>query len=324
MTRVPGGRPGRRWRGSPTGARWRCWSAGPGSTCGRSSTTSPSRAVPRVAAELAGRARRPRAARGALPEQAGCCRTPRAAWRGSTRWPPAASSPGNERRLVRALEVTLGSGRPFSVVRPGPGAVPAEPRSTWSASHRAPTTSDRRDRRAVRPADGRRAPRGGARRWPRARPGCRGRPARPSATGSCSPTWRTACRWPRRSTRPSGAPGPSPGASGRGSGVIPGSCGSDRRRPGRLAVGRRGRRPGRPISGTRRGGPTGAGGVDGERLDEHHDHRPPPTPDSSASPSTTVPATTSWSRWTRTAAVPCPATWSAPCATAGSGWVPTG
>ncbi|HEV3495745.1 MAG TPA: tRNA (adenosine(37)-N6)-dimethylallyltransferase MiaA [Actinomycetes bacterium] len=41
---------------------------------------------------------------------------------------PAAASriePGNARRLVRALEVTLGSGRPFSSFGPGVGAYPA-------------------------------------------------------------------------------------------------------------------------------------------------------------------------------------------------------
>ncbi|MDP1804856.1 MAG: tRNA (adenosine(37)-N6)-dimethylallyltransferase MiaA, partial [Acidimicrobiales bacterium] len=44
--------------------------------------------------------------------------------------PVAASriEPGNTRRLVRALEVTLGSGRPFSSFGPGLGAYPPSPR----------------------------------------------------------------------------------------------------------------------------------------------------------------------------------------------------
>jgi tRNA dimethylallyltransferase len=44
--------------------------------------------------------------------------------------PLAASriEPGNTRRLVRALEVTLGSGRPFSSFGPGLGAYPPSPR----------------------------------------------------------------------------------------------------------------------------------------------------------------------------------------------------
>ena len=44
--------------------------------------------------------------------------------------PMAASriEPGNTRRLVRALEVTLGSGRPFSSFGPGLGSYPPSPR----------------------------------------------------------------------------------------------------------------------------------------------------------------------------------------------------
>jgi tRNA dimethylallyltransferase len=43
--------------------------------------------------------------------------------------PPAAAriEPGNRRRIVRALEVTLGSGRPFSSFGPGLGAYPPTP-----------------------------------------------------------------------------------------------------------------------------------------------------------------------------------------------------
>ena len=44
---------------------------------------------------------------------------------------PAAAAriePGNKRRIVRALEVTIGSGRPFSSYGPGVGAYPPTPR----------------------------------------------------------------------------------------------------------------------------------------------------------------------------------------------------
>jgi len=44
---------------------------------------------------------------------------------------PAAArriEPGNKRRIVRALEVTIGSGRPFSAFGPGVGAYPPAPR----------------------------------------------------------------------------------------------------------------------------------------------------------------------------------------------------
>jgi tRNA dimethylallyltransferase len=52
-------------------------------------------------------------------------------YRRLTELDPLAASriePGNARRLVRALEVTLGSGRPFSSFGPGLGAYPPSPR----------------------------------------------------------------------------------------------------------------------------------------------------------------------------------------------------
>ena len=52
-------------------------------------------------------------------------------YRRLTKLDPVAASriePGNARRLVRALEVTLGSGRPFSSFGPGLGAYPPSPR----------------------------------------------------------------------------------------------------------------------------------------------------------------------------------------------------
>ena len=132
--------------------------------------------------------------------------------------------PGNERRLVRALEVTLGSGRPFSTF--GPGLERYPPASVALVGLRPdPEETDRRigERFAelmdAGLLDEVRAPGGPA------RPACPARPARRSATGSCWPTWRTACPSTRRSTRRCGGPGSSPGASGRGSAATRGSTG---------------------------------------------------------------------------------------------------
>ena len=56
-----------------------------------------------------------------------------------------ASSPANRRRIVRALEVTLGSGRPFSSYGPGPAGVPADrrraDRAALAARRRWPSAS---------------------------------------------------------------------------------------------------------------------------------------------------------------------------------------
>ena len=164
---------------------------------------------PEVAAALERRARRGRPAGSA--DAGRPARPPR---RLAELDPVAAAriEPANRRRLVRALEVTLGSGRPFSSFGPGLGAVPAD------------TGRPGRDRTGPRTSSTAGSPSGSPASWTRAcwtrsaawRPapgGCPGRPARRSATASCWPTSRTGCRWTRRWTRPSGGPGPSPGGS---------------------------------------------------------------------------------------------------------------
>ena len=86
---------------------------------------------------------------------------------GSTRWPPRRMEPTNRRRVVRALEVTLGSGRPFSSFGPGLGDLPAEPVRRCSAS----------------------GCRG--RWWPSASPGATPTRSRPASSTRCA-------AWPRR------------------------------------------------------------------------------------------------------------------------------
>ena len=66
----------------------------------------------------------------------------------STRWPPSRMEPTNRRRVVRALEVTLGSGRPFSSYGPGPRRPPADRRSRMVGLRREP--DDLRARIAAR------------------------------------------------------------------------------------------------------------------------------------------------------------------------------
>ena len=84
------------------------------------------RAVP------AGRHRRPRAAGrvAGRPGRAGGRtrhrRAPRPPPARSIRPPPPRWSPRNRRRIVRALEVCLGSGRPFSTFGPGLDSLPAD------------------------------------------------------------------------------------------------------------------------------------------------------------------------------------------------------
>ena len=179
---VPGGGPrgaGRHRRGGGTTP---CWSGAPASTCGPSSTTStiPGR-YPEVAAALEaelddgpGRAGRPARPPGAR----------------STRSAAARMEPTNRRRVVRALEVTLGSGRPFSDVRPGPRGLPGDRRRPGRARPRR-----RGDRPAHRSAVRRAWSRPGwstrCGRWPPGPAGSRARPARRSATGSSWPTSRT-------------------------------------------------------------------------------------------------------------------------------------
>ena len=95
--------------------------------------------------------------------------------------------PTNRRRVVRALEVTLGSGRPFSSFGPGLGDLPADPlrprrhlapaRRWWPTASRTATEPSWRPASSTRSAAWR----------PTGRP-VPHRRARPSATGSCSPT----------------------------------------------------------------------------------------------------------------------------------------
>ena len=84
-----------------TGARSPCWSAGPGSTCGRPSTSWTSRA-PTPAYGPGWRPSSPPTGR----------RRCTAGWPRSTRPRPRAILPSNGRRLVRALEVVELTGRP--------------------------------------------------------------------------------------------------------------------------------------------------------------------------------------------------------------------
>ena len=127
------------------------------------------------------------------------------------------------RRLLRALEVTIGSGQPFSSFGPGLERYPPTPVGLIGVRRR-PGDLDRRIaerfdhlmERACSTRSARLAARPG---------GCHGRPGRHSATASCWPTSRTVSRSPRPSRRPSGGPGPSPAGSGHGSGAIPVSCG---------------------------------------------------------------------------------------------------
>ena len=93
--------------------------------------------------------------------------------------------PANRRRIVRALEVTIGSGRPFSTFGPGLQAYP--PTAVALIGLRWPrAVLAERIERARRGDDGRRPARRGAR--PGGASGCRAPLARRSATRSCSPT----------------------------------------------------------------------------------------------------------------------------------------
>ena len=146
---------------------------------------------------------------------------------GSPRSDPAAAAkiePNNRRRIVRALEVTIGSGRPFSSFGPGVDAYPRHRRRP----DRPPTTATRADRthRRTCPSDDRSRPRrrgaidrrrsgvlanGGA--------GARlqGNPRAPGRVGSARM---------RRSQRSSPAPASSPSARTDGSAVIHAYAGS--------------------------------------------------------------------------------------------------
>ena len=136
----------------------------------------------------------------------------------------ARMEPTNRRRVVRALEVTLGSGRPFSEFGPGLEAYPAD-------GHRPgrPGAIDAGDSIGASPRASppwwRPAWSTRCRLWRRVRPGSRGRRARRWATARCWPTWRTAPRSRTVSTRRCAALASSPGARPSGSAVIRASPG---------------------------------------------------------------------------------------------------
>ena len=102
--------------------------------------------------------------------------------------------PTNRRRIVRALEVTLGSGRPFSSYGPGLDAHPPTAVHAWSASGVTRDDLARPDRRAATTQQMEAGFLDEVRRLPRrpARPVAHRR-ARPSATRSCSPTSTATC-----------------------------------------------------------------------------------------------------------------------------------
>ena len=176
-----------------------------------------------------GRDRRPRHPR-PVPRGAGRARGRARHRRRSTRRlarldPVAAArmEPTNRRRVVRALEVTLGSGRPFSSFGPGLGDYPPSRFALLGVWLPRPVVAERIARRyADQVAAGfvdevRGLAAAGARPH---------RPARPSATRSCSPTWPASAPLDEASTSPCAAPAASPAASGSGSSATPASPGS--------------------------------------------------------------------------------------------------
>ncbi len=221
---------------STPAATFRSSSGEPGCITGRSSTRSRSRPDSR----RGGRARAP----------SGAARWPRGAVPAPLRARPGRrsreSSPRNRRRIVRALEVTLGSGRPFSSF--GPGLVDLRRRPARSSSGSSSTAPSSIVRLAERFEDqlARGLPRRGP--GPVDTPGraCRARLARRSATGSCSATSRRACRSSRQ-----GRVGPPAAGLRPPSGGLVQARSARRLGPGRP---RRPRRRGaRPVSATRRG-----------------------------------------------------------------------
>ena len=205
-----GGRgPAGRGRASKPGVTGPCWSGEPACTSRRWWTACARRAATRR-----------------CDDSSKASPTPPPCYRRLEEVDPLAASrmePSNRRRIIRALEVTLGSGRPFSSFGPGAGRVPGH--------HVA-------DRRAVAAPVGRGPPdRGPAGRHAPGRAGRRGggpagrtagavthRPPGPRLPGGARPPRGRGAARDRRWPRPCGAPGPSPGASGCGGGGTPG-CG---------------------------------------------------------------------------------------------------
>ncbi len=131
--------------------------------------------------------------------------------------------PANRRRVVRALEVTLGSGRPFSDFGPGLEAYPPTGVAQVGIALPPEEVDHRIAARFAAMIDAGLVEE--VRALVAAPAACRAPPGRPSATARCWPTWRTGCRSRSAWTRPSGARGSSPAARPRGSAATPGSAG---------------------------------------------------------------------------------------------------
>ena len=162
--------------------------------------------------------------RGGVPPSGPCWPTSTGSSSSSTRWPPAGVDPANRRRLVRALEVTLGSGRPFSEFGPGLERYPPSP-VLMVGIDRPPDELDRRiaerfeglmDRGLLDEVATLAARPGGLSRTARQALGYRELLAHLEEGVPLE-----AARWPW----PCSGPGPSPAGSGRGSAAIPVSCG---------------------------------------------------------------------------------------------------
>ena len=170
---VPAAGAGRDRRTSSSAATARCWSAGRRSTCKRSWTTSRSPGSTPTCAPILESDGDTRALHAQLVEL-----DPVAAGR---------MEPTNRRRIVRALEVTIGSGRPSRATAPASTPI-RRPRSPWSGSGAAQRRPARPDRGPVRRS---RWTRGSSTRCAGCGPNpvaSRAPPVRPSGTRSCSST----------------------------------------------------------------------------------------------------------------------------------------
>ena len=128
----------------------------------------------------------------------------------------ARMEPGNRRRVVRALEVVIGSGQAFSDFGPGLTAHPPSDVVQIGLRWPRPVLSRRIEERFASMLDA------GLLAEVKAlaeRPGglSRTAPPRRSATGSCWSTWPGSARWTKRPSWPSPAPVSSPSGSSDGS-----------------------------------------------------------------------------------------------------------
>ena len=200
----------------------RCWWAAPASTCGRLSTTCdspaafpPSRPPSRTSSARAGPTVTDLHARLAALD-------PVAAGR---------MEPTNHRRVVRALEVTLGSGQPFSTFGPGLEAYPPSPVAMIGLTMASEEVDRRIAERFARWVDGGLLPRGAG--VGRA-PGRYLADRSPGAGLSGTPAPRRRGRTPGRVHRGSGPPHPDvcppPGlmVPAGSSHCLDGSCGRPR------------------------------------------------------------------------------------------------